>query len=82
MLCHAGLGLGGLVVGVIGFFLLIMFIMMVARLAMGRRMYWMHGYGVHRYGMAGTDPLEIAKERYARGEINKEQFEQIKKDIA
>ncbi len=28
------------------------------------------------------DPMDIAKERYARGEINKEQYEQIKKDIA
>jgi len=26
-------------------------------------------------------PLEIAKTRYAKGEITKEQFEQIKKDL-
>lgn len=28
------------------------------------------------------DPLEIAKLRYAKGEISKAQFEQIKKDLA
>jgi putative membrane protein len=26
-------------------------------------------------------PLEIAKERYAKGEITKEQYDQIKKDL-
>ena len=30
---------------------------------------------------AGATPLEIARQRYAKGEINKEQFEQIKKDL-
>ena len=35
----------------------------------------------HNASTTKQDPLDIAKERYAKGEITKEQFEQIKKDL-
>jgi len=32
-------------------------------------------------GSAGRSPLGIAKERYARGEIGRDEFEQIRQDL-
>ncbi len=38
--------------------------------------------GHHTVASEGRAPLEIANERYARGEITREQWEQLKRDLS
>ncbi len=38
--------------------------------------------GTSSSGGAGQTPLDIAKQRYARGEISKEEYERLKKDLS
>jgi putative membrane protein len=42
---------------------------------------WWWGRGSH-YGWDYDPALEILRKRFARGEISKEQYEQMKRDIA
>ncbi len=41
-----------------------------------------HDHHHHLGESQKAEPIDIVKERYAKGEINKEQFEQLKKDLA
>jgi TM2 domain-containing membrane protein YozV len=40
------------------------------------------GESSEKSDIVATNPLDIAKERYAKGEISKEDFEQLKRDLA
>jgi putative membrane protein len=64
---------GGMVMGILWMSLLLGFIYLLVR-----------AVGGHRYSLPEThreDPLEILKKRYARGEINQEEYERMKKDL-
>lgn len=61
---------------------LMMLLMVVVCLFIGSRMRgacWPLGF---QDRARDESPLDIAKRRYANGEINKEQFEALKKDLA
>jgi len=61
----------------------IVFIFVVLFLV-SRLVFWPMGWGWRRrywYGYGYGDSNEILRQRYARGEITKEQFEQTKRDL-
>ena len=65
--------------GFFGFFLVIFLIF-----GLMRWIFWWPGrwaYRRHGYYARGAEAYQILRERYARGEITKEQFEQMSRDL-
>ena len=82
-----GLGFFG---GVLEFVFWILIVVLIVKLimhALGRgrkghmRGWGMCGHEMHHYGMFGDKAMSTLRERYAKGEIEKEEFEQKKKDL-
>lgn len=65
-----------------GFIFFVLFIFLIARMV-----FWRGGWGWGRWGYRGYyggywgDAREILKHRYAKGELTKEQFEQMMRDL-
>jgi putative membrane protein len=91
---YYGYGWGGGMMGWMGFPMLFMFpigliILIVIAYVIYRGVWWgggccggHHGYyGHYRSDGERETAMEILRRRYANGEITKEQFEQMKKDI-
>jgi putative membrane protein len=64
---------------VMGFGLLL-FVGIVAALAYA--LGWLRPESQRFRQESGRSPLDLLKERYARGEISKEQYEEMRRDIA
>ena len=69
--------------GGFGFFFMILFwgLIVWAIIAGVRMLSGGHGHSCHG-GSHGDDAMKTLRERYAKGEITKEQFDQMKKDLA
>ena len=71
---YGGMGWGG------GIFMMIFWVVVIGLIIWG--IVRMSSHGGYTPGQRyGNNALDIAKERYAKGEISKEDFEQLKKTL-
>ena len=71
------LGIAGGVLSIIFWILIIILVVALIRRMTRGNYHWMEG----RRMSGNKTALDILKERYAKGEINKQEFEEKKKDI-
>lgn len=62
-----------------GILSMLMFILVIAALVALVRFIWGGGHGGHRHGR--SPGLDVLEERYARGEIQREEYLQKKRDL-
>ena len=73
---HWGMGWIG------GIMMIVFWIVIIAALVVLIRWLTSTERSRHPHAEGGESPLDILKKRYARGEIDKEEFEQKKKDLS
>lgn len=79
MMGWGGYGFG---LGIVGWiFMLLFWGLIIVGLVLVVRWLWDQGRPRTDAG-SGDAPVEILKRRYARGEINKEEFDRMKQDLA
>jgi putative membrane protein len=71
-----GMMFGGGIMMIVFWGGIIMFVVMLARMAMGGR-----NHSEHRH-RSGQSPLETLQQRYARGEIEKQEYEDRRRTLA
>lgn len=74
MTMHQDYGILGLITTIVVMLIIAVVIIVAIRLLRG------YDFGHHRHSMH-RDPLDIARERYAKGEITKEQYDELQKDL-
>lgn len=70
---NSGMGFGGMIMMILFWALVISGFVLIIRWLMGNK-------GPEGYNPRET-PLDILKKRYAKGEINQDEFERMKKDL-